>query len=123
MRSRGAWLVAVIAFAIVVGRVRSAKPPVIGHPATPIEKLDIAANVASKEGAWRKRSEENFPRDHWSQRDDFAGKESTYVEEMAATYKVRLEDVLRAIDEDIHENGGEGRGANVVPCKPRPFYD
>lgn len=120
---RAAVLVVVIAGAVVVGRVRSAKAPVIGHPASPLEKIELSATIAGHEVEWNNLSQESFPRDHWSARDDFHAKEGSFIEEASRTTKVRLEDVLRAIDEDIHDNGGEGRNANVVPCKPRAFYD
>ena len=61
--------------------------------------------------------------DHWSARDDYASREYSFVEEAAVAHHVRIEDVLHAIDEDIHENGGAKRAADAVPTKPRPFYD
>lgn len=120
---RAAGLVVVISLAIVVGKVRAAKAPKIGHPASKLERIEVAAAVATREDAWRQESEETFPRDHWSARDDYASREYSFVGEAAIAHHVRIEDVLHAIDEDIHENGGEKRAADAVPTKPRPFYD
>lgn len=87
--------------------------------------------------AGTKETSQNFVADAWSQRDDFHGREYRQVLDIAKESKVRIEDVLRAIDDDIHQpvgrsntsvivrggSGGHDRHANAVACKPRPFYD
>lgn len=88
--------------------------------------MSFAVHIASQEDEWRARAAEGFPADDWSQRDDFHGREAQAVRDLAAGAHVPYEDVFRAIDDDLHETGARGvggRGANAVPCHPRPFYD
>jgi hypothetical protein len=130
MSERVTWIaLAVVALcgAIVVVRVKAAPAP---NPAA--GKLDergrraVALDVATRENDWRRESAENFPRDHWSQSDDFHAREAKRVREIAGERRVPYEDVLRAIDDDLHRIGpsiGALRGGSAVPCKPRPFYD
>jgi hypothetical protein len=86
----------------------------------------IARDIAGLEPSWRGEAEEAFPSDLWSQRDDFHAREAQRVREIAADKSVPVEDVLRAVDEDLHSiphAAAEVRGTRAVPCKPRPFYD
>jgi hypothetical protein len=76
---------------------------------------------------WQARAELDFPGDLWSQSDDFHAREATRIRELAGQHRIGYEDVLRAIDEDLHDKTMSrrtaGRRVNAVPCKPRPFYD
>jgi hypothetical protein len=121
---------------VVTVRVAIAPAPTLNRPATDDERAEIAQAVAASERAWTNESTQNFPADSWSQRDDFHGRELRKVEELVKAQGIRIEDVLRAIDDDIHHRnarrpstipGGtlerDERHANAVPCKPRPFYD
>jgi hypothetical protein len=115
--------------AVVTFRLATAPEPVPRRAATPAERAELAALVNAAEGGWRDETTQNFPSDHWSQRDDFHGREFRKVVELASSKNLRVEDVLRAIDDDIHRRQATGptspdfRNARAIPCKPRPFYD
>ena len=97
--------------------------------ATAEERADLAGGIATNEHQWAVETTRNFPEDLWSQRDDFHGREYRYVVDLARSRGVRIEDVLRAVDEDLHLRKATGpdapddRHARAIPCKPRPFYD
>lgn len=121
--------VLVLCTAFVTAGVARAPAPRPARTATPEERAEMALVVARSERDWRSDSAQHFPSDHWSQRDDFHGRESKKVEELAKEKGVRIEDVLRAVDEDLHRRAArtpddpDARSASAVPCKPRPFYD
>ncbi len=122
-------LVAVLCFTTVVVKVARAPAPVPRRAATLAERAELARAIAAREERWNDESVQSFPRDLWSQRDDFHGRESEEIVKLADERGVRVEDVLRAIDEDIHRRAAtssdapDDRRARAVPCKPRPFYD
>jgi hypothetical protein len=115
--------------AIVTIRVASASPPTPRRQATPEERAEIAQTISGAERGWINETTQNFPRDHWSQRDDFHGREYKQATQTANEKQIRIEDVLRAVDDDIHKkkamttDAPDDRNATAVPCKPRPFYD
>jgi hypothetical protein len=108
---------------IVWSRASSAPLMPVALPATPDQRASIARAITVQEPGWRKTTEESFPADVWSQRDAFHGHEATAVRDQAFAFRVSYEDVLRAIDEDLHKGPTRDRSANAIPCKPRPFYD
>ncbi len=114
---------------VVTVRVALAPAPVPRRHATPEERAEIAEAIAVAERTWAEETVQNFPADRWSQRDDFHGREYRKVQEIADEKRIRIEDVLRAVDDDIHrrqaKSGGDPdeRNAGAIPCKPRPFYD
>lgn len=121
-------VVLAVATVLVVVRAASAPPPVAAPRATPEQSRAIALAVASEEGEWARLAIQAFPEDAWSMRDDFHARETRRVRDLAKQNDVPLEDVLRAIDDDLHRAGArfdsfDYRGARAVPCKPRPFYD
>jgi hypothetical protein len=129
---RTSLLAASTAFAcvvIVVAKVATAQGPTVKRSATPSERAEIAQTIATNEKAWTDESTQAFPEDHWSQRDDFHGHELQQVLKTANEKGIRVEDVLRTIDEDIHRRSAtrpdapDARHAHAIPCKPRPFYD
>jgi len=107
----------------VVVRASSAPAPDPGRAATLDDRTTFAASVAAQEQEWREQAARTFPADLWSQRDAFHGLEAATIRDLAHTSHVPYEEVLRAIDEDVHLMRGRERAAAVVPCKPRPFYD
>ena len=123
------FVVAATSAAIVVVRAATAPAPPPPAHATPQQMRSFAINVASQEDEWRAKAAEGFPADNWSQRDDFHGHEAQAVRDLAAGAHVPYEDVLRAVDDDLHGNGPRGvivrggRSANAVPCHPRPIFD
>ncbi len=121
-------VVLVVTVDFVAGKARSAPRAPAGRVATVGESRFIATAIAAEEPAWRNKSEESFPGDHWSQRDDFHAQERDKAKELASSQKLPIEQVLRAIDEDVRASHRAGtaadpRGAKAVPCKPRPVYD
>lgn len=99
-------------------------PPVTR--ADPGLRQSLAGNVQVNEPSWRAQSAEAFPADNWSQSDDFHAREASQIRELSRERKVPYEEVIRAIDEDLHRHpapDSDPRGARAVPCKPRPFYD
>jgi hypothetical protein len=118
-----AFLVATAVVAIVVGRAATAPAPKAPRAATPTERASFATVVVGQEPEWREKAANDFPADAWSQRDAFHGHESAMVREMARGAGVSIEEVFRAIDDDIHRSRGGDRNAEVVPCHPRPIFD
>ena len=119
---------------LVVFRVATAPAPTPLRAATTQERAEIAQAIAASESAWTSETTQNFPADSWSQRDDFSGREYRKAQDLSKEKNVRLEDILRAVDDDIHRSRGSRtvngtvvlspeRHADAVPCKPRPFYD
>lgn len=123
--------VALACTGIVVARVRSAPRGPTGPAATAEQRAMFAASVAGDEPAWRRQAEQDFPSDLWSQRDAFHGQEAQSVRDLAGPAHVPFEEVIRAVDDDIHRASARpgadttavDRSARAVPCKPRPFYD
>jgi len=111
------------AVALVGHRARTARAPATSPPATTEASGGFAASIASREDEWREKAADGFPGDQWSQRDAFHGHESTAVRDVARSNGVSYEQVLRAVDQDIHRSRGRERSAEAVRCKPRPFYD
>jgi hypothetical protein len=114
---------------VVVTRVSAAPGPPPSRAATPEQRVEAANEMAAKERAWENETAQNFPSDHWSQRDDFHGREFHAAIETARAKGIPVEEVLRAVDDDIHRarvqvpNAPDLRDARAIPCKPRPFYD
>ena len=123
--------VAVTLGCLLVVTIRTAivPAPPSRRAATEEERHEIAQAIGALEGEWANETAQNFPADDWSQRDDFHGREYRKVEDIAGEKRIRYEDVLRAIDDDIHRrqakdpHAPDDRHARAVPCKPRPFYD
>lgn len=127
LANAAAVVVALACAGVVVSRASSAPRPEASPAATAQQKAMFAANIASEEDGWRTLTEKDFPGDQWSQRDAFHGHEAESVRNLAGNSHVSFEDVIRAVDDDLHKSRGRGReqdrSANAIPCKPRPFYD
>jgi hypothetical protein len=124
-----ATLVIVLCTGYVAVAAASAPAPASGHPASAEERVAIAKEIADREQGWEDEAVRGFPSDLWSQRDDFHGLEVRGVFEVKGAHGVRLEDVLKAVDDDLHRGQStspgdmDRRNARAVPCKPRPVYD
>ncbi|CAN5924539.1 hypothetical protein BH11MYX4_BH11MYX4_64190 [soil metagenome] len=121
-----AGLFAVGCTALVAVRVSSAPREETGGAATPEQRFSFSANVSGNEPTWRRKTEQDFPSDLWSQRDAFHNHEAQTIRDLAGASHVPYEEVIRAIDDDVRRSGkvpGLERAAGAVPCKPRPFYD
>ena len=114
---------------LVASRVARAPREEMGGPATPAQRRSFAASVSGNEPTWRRKTEEDFPSDLWSQRDAFHNHEAQSIRDLSGAAHMPYEEVIRAIDEDVRLSGTlapperEGRAAGAIPCKPRPFYD
>ena len=122
--------ITIVVAIVVVLRAATAPAPSSGaHPPTKADLLEVTTAISTQERDWLKRTGENFPRDNWSQSDDFHGLEFRELTRLARERGVTIEDVLRAVDDDIHRipatsaSSPDTRAAHAVPCKPRPFYD
>jgi hypothetical protein len=124
-----ATLVIVLCGGYVAFAAATAPPPPPGRPATAEERKGLANDIAGHERAWEDDAMRGFPSDLWSQRDDFHGLEFRGVFDVKGAHGVRLEDVLKAVDDDVHlrqatsPSDSDPRDARAVPCKPRPVYD
>jgi len=107
----------------VASRVSSADAPEAGSAANPKQQAMFAATVADGEPGWRRAAEQAFPSDLWSQRDSFHSHEAQSIRDLAGGYHVPFEEVIRAIDADVHRSRDIERSARAIPCTPRPFYD
>jgi len=121
-------LVAASCTALVVVRAATAPVPPPQSHATDAQRASFAMSIAAQEDEWRGKAGDDFPADDWSQRDAFHAQEANAVRDLAGAAGVPYEDVLRAIDDDLHqtpgdEERGRNRSANAVPCKPRPIFD
>jgi hypothetical protein len=124
-----AGITVVVAIVVVVRAALAPAPSPAVHPPTKADLFEVTTSIATQERDWLKKTGENLPRDHWSQSDDFHGLEFREMTKLAREKNIRVEDVLRAVDDDIHRvpasgaNDPDTRAAHAVPCKPRPFYD
>jgi hypothetical protein len=122
-------LVIVLCSAYVAWGAAVAPAPSPGRRATAAEQGMLAKEVASSERAWKDETAQSFPSDFWSQSDDFHGREFNRVFELKRGHGFRVEDVLKAVDDDVHRRpasspfDADPRDARAVPCKPRPVYD
>jgi hypothetical protein len=121
-------VVAVATTALVVVRAATAPAPPAPKPVSAEDRAGFAAQIASQEDDWRGKAAKDFPYDNWSQRDAFHGHEATAVKDMAHISGVPYEEVLRAIDDDLHRadvrrGRRPPRNVNAVPVKPRPIFD
>ncbi len=101
---------------------------VAGPPAprrlTAQELRDVGRAAARAEPGWRKKSQQSFPFDRWSQDDDTANAERSWVRDEANRRGAHETDIWRAIDEDLRRHTvTPPRSAASAPAKPRPFYD
>ncbi len=114
---------------VVASRVSSAPRAETGGAATPAQRRSFAASVSANEPTWRRKTEEDFPSDLWSQRDAFHNHEAQSIRDLSGAAHVPYEEIIRAIDEDVRLSGTvpprerSERAAGAIPCKPRPFYD
>jgi hypothetical protein len=119
----------VVAIVVVVRAAAAPAPAPAVHPPTKGDLVEVTTSIATQEKEWLKKTGENFPRDNWSQSDDFHGLEFREMTRLAREKGLRVEDVLRAVDDDMHRlpatraSDPDTRAAHAVPCKPRPFYD
>jgi hypothetical protein len=109
---------------IAVVRVATAKPPDAGKPIKPELARQAYREITSRERSMRRDAAVKFPGDLWSQDDDLHERESEAVRAFATGHEVPISDVVRAIDDGMHEHwptAGTPQ-ATVPPCRPRLSY-
>ena len=108
--------------ALVVTLHAKAPPP--AAEADEKTRRDAFRTIAYDEPPARGKAAHQFPGDIWSQDDDYHGQESKKMRSYAGEHQVRLDDVVRAVDEGM-KNGWTPRGLmkpGVPPCRPRLDY-
>jgi hypothetical protein len=80
--------------------------------------------IIAKEPSLRAEAAKKFPGDPWSQDDDFHNAELREARAFANRQGVQLGDVLRALDDGMHEHwpASPPPQAKVPPCRPRLTY-
>ncbi|QQR90037.1 MAG: hypothetical protein IPJ88_18085 [Myxococcales bacterium] len=112
----------VVCFSWLATREESTSPLVL--PSLE-EQKEIFRYLVQRESLIRKRAEQKFPGDHWSQSDDFHNAETALVRQLAAQSKQSQQGIWFAIDRGIRQHwfAQYPREVSNPPCKPRPFYD
>jgi hypothetical protein len=124
LRDRVAKVLLLLACALAIGRVATAKPPADGQPITPDLARRAYRTITSRERGMRRDSAVSFPGDVWSQDDDFHSSEDKELRTFAASNDTRVVDILRALDDGMKE-GWPTAGTpspKVPPCRPRLSY-
>ena len=125
--SRTGWVVVLVCSVLMAWRAATATAPAADRQATPAERAALSAEAAILEPRWERAAQRAYPGDLWSQSDDFHGREKRWAQAVARRLKIRVDDVLGAIDEGLRSQTGDTSGGRrrrgVSPCKPRPFYD
>jgi hypothetical protein len=82
--------------------------------------------VESEESNLRRDAAKAFPTDLWSRDDDFHERELRRARDWAGKHRVRLGDVLGALDDGMHAGWPSGNRAPLIPtvppCRPRAIY-
>jgi hypothetical protein len=108
--------------ALVVAVTAAAPPP--GAAADERVQRDAFRVIANDEPASRGKSAHSFPGDLWSQDDDYHGQEAKKMRSFAGERQIRLDDVIRAVDDGMKQ-GWAPRALmkpGVPPCRPRLDY-
>jgi hypothetical protein len=115
-----------ISCAVALARALTATPPPSLATADDATRRTAFFAVTSEETKMRRDAAKKFPTDPWSQDDDFHLSELKRAKTVATEQRIRLGDVLSAIDEGIREGWPHSPGvvirATVPPCQPRAIY-
>jgi len=116
-------IVAVVAVVAVV-RAATASGPAPGHPLSDEQAHAVYRDLASRERGMRREAAVAFPGDLWSQDDDFHRRENDTARDFASHKEVRLDDVVRAVDDGMKQRwpAPSRPVATVPPCRPRLSY-
>jgi hypothetical protein len=124
--ARGFWPVGAVC-GVALARALSVSPPEL--PPGAIDEATRRAAfraVASEEAGLRREAAKAFPTDLWSRDDDFHERELRRARDWAGKHRVRLGDVLGALDDGMHAGWPhDNRGPlvpTVPPCRPRAIY-
>jgi hypothetical protein len=126
VKANGPWLFGGVCL-LALARALSAAPPdqAPGGIDEPTRRAAFRA-VASEESASRHDAAKAFPTDLWSRDDDFHERELRKARDWAGKHRVRLGDVLGALDDGLHAGWPSGNRdpliPTVPPCRPRAIY-
>jgi hypothetical protein len=118
------WCALAAACIVAIATAARAKAPAPAAQADERVRKDAFRVVAYDEPPTRGKSTHAFPGDAWSQDDDYHAQEAKKIRSFAGEHEVRLDDVVRAVDEGMKE-GWPPRGlmkTGVPPCRPRLDY-
>ncbi len=117
---------AILAGLLVAALVRVLTASSASHapPVTPDLSRRAYADIVSREPSMRRESALKFAGDPWSADDDFHQREQDSVRSFAGHQNVPIGDVLRAVDDGMHERWPASATplAQVPPCRPRLMY-
>jgi hypothetical protein len=90
----------------------------------PLTAREVYGLVAREEPAMRTAAAHAFPSEPWSQDDDFHGQERKKLRGFAGQRQLRVEEVLRAVDDGMHAGWPAATIPNprARPCRPRLDY-
>src|SRR5215467_1630752 len=113
--------VAAAAVAVALGLAALSRPPPVPAPLSAELSRQAYQTITSQEPAQRRESSKKFPGDPWSQDDDFHEREQREARKFAGSHEARLPDVLRALDDGMHERWSTRANPQprVPPCRPR----
>ncbi|WP_394836139.1 hypothetical protein LVJ94_04435 [Pendulispora rubella] len=95
-------------------------------PADDEQRREAFETMALEEREMRRNAAKDFPADLWSQDDAFHNSEYRRAKTLAGERRLRLPDVLLAIDEGLHRRWAAPANVTlrptVPPCRPRPIH-
>lgn len=111
-------------FVAAIVRAATASSTRSALPITPELSKRAYAEIVSREPQMRRDAALKFPGDPWSADDDFHQREEDAVRGYAGQQSVPIADVLRAIDDGMHDGWPAAAipTAQVPPCRPRLMY-
>ena len=115
-------LVALLTAAVV--RASTASSATSPLPITPELAHRAYMDIVGREPMMRRDAALKFPGEPWSADDDFHERENEAVRGFSGHQNVPIGDVLRAIDDGMHERWRAAVTpiAQVPPCRPRLMY-
>jgi hypothetical protein len=118
------WLLAALACLLAVGLALAAPTGKSKGPQDAATRAAIFREIAASELISRENAARAFPGDPWSADDDFHNNEAWQARSIAAHRGVRIETVLRAIDDGLRQHWDQSNAGRLIPtvppCHPRP---
>jgi hypothetical protein len=109
---------------VALARILSASSAAHPLPISPELAHRAYSEIVGREPTMRREAALKFPGDPWSADDDFHEREQQAVRGFAGHQGVPIGDVLRALDDGMHERWPASASpiAQVPPCRPRLMY-
>ncbi len=126
VRQRAWWPLGGVCAAAVVRAISAAPPDQAPAGADEATRRAAFRAVASEEANLRRDAAKTFPTDLWSRDDDFHQRELQRARDWAGKHRVRLGEVLGALDEGLRDGWPNDNHAPLIPtvppCQPRAIY-